>query len=231
MYEVYKIVNDVNDKVYIGITSIGIKERWYEHVSSSRNLAKSGNQLYKDMKTYGVDHFHIILLESGISFEDRDEVERYYIAQYNSYAPNGYNLTLGGFDNLGVQWDASRGEKISKALKGKPKSESHRQALSKSRTGRFQKEDNPFYHKHHTAKTKQFLSKINSKPVNMYSKQGEFIQEFVSLKSASEFLVNNGYATSAVSTCLGRLSEVCNMYDDFNHTAYGFCWRFKKCND
>ena len=232
MYELYMIVNDVNDKVYIGITSIGVRQRWYEHLSSARHLEKSNNDMYKDMHKYGEHHFYPIVLESGISQEDRDAKERQAIAKYNSYTPNGYNLTLGGFDNQGVQWDASRGVKISEALKGVPKSQAHRDALSKARIGRFTKENNPFYQKHHTQVTKNRLSDANTKhSVIMYSKEGQPIQEFKNIQKAAEYLISNGYATSKKDTCACRLYEICNKYNDFKHTAYGFCWRFKKSND
>lgn len=234
MYELYMIVNDVNDKVYIGITSIGVRERWYAHLSSARyaETSHNNNPMYEDMRRYGESHFRPILLESDISIEDRDRKEREAISRYNSYIPNGYNLTLGGFDNRGVQWDASRGEKISRALKGVPKSKEHREALSKSRTGRFTKEDNPFYQKHHTQVTKSKLSDANTKySVIMYTKDGDPVKEFKNIQKAAEYLTANGFATSKKGTCACRLYEVCNKYDDFNHTAYGFCWRFKKSND
>ena len=39
MYEgyIYKIINDVNDKVYIGQTITTLKDRWHGHMSSALN--------------------------------------------------------------------------------------------------------------------------------------------------------------------------------------------------
>jgi hypothetical protein len=44
------------------------------------------------MNKYGIEHFHIELIEETDSPEER---EIYWIEQYNSYH-NGYNATLGG---------------------------------------------------------------------------------------------------------------------------------------
>lgn len=43
---------------YIGITSIGVRERWYAHISCSRSLS-SNNPIYKDMKEFGETSFEI----------------------------------------------------------------------------------------------------------------------------------------------------------------------------
>lgn len=34
MYQIYKIVNSMNDKVYVGRTSRNIAKRWKEHLKS-----------------------------------------------------------------------------------------------------------------------------------------------------------------------------------------------------
>ena len=46
------------------------------------------------MNKYGIDHFHILMIEECNS-NILAERERYWIASYNSYH-NGYNLTPGG---------------------------------------------------------------------------------------------------------------------------------------
>ena len=51
-YSSYVITCKENRMQYIGITSIGVRERWYAHISCSRSLS-SNNPMYKDMKEFG----------------------------------------------------------------------------------------------------------------------------------------------------------------------------------
>lgn len=99
---IYKITNDINDKVYIGQTSQTLMDRWNGHCKG--NVGKyqqlkdckgkfSGN-LHRDMMTYGVDHFSIEEIERCTQ-EEKNEKEKYWIKYYNSYE-DGYNSTTGG---------------------------------------------------------------------------------------------------------------------------------------
>lgn len=96
MKYIYKIENDVNDKVYIGQTTKSLEERWKQHLRQSKREDKN-YPLYKAMKTYGTEHFHISLVEEVSDEISLDEREQYWINYYNSYGqPNGYNDTIGG---------------------------------------------------------------------------------------------------------------------------------------
>ncbi len=92
---IYKIYNDVNNKVYIGKTSNTIEDRWNEHVYAALYRRQRRNyQLYNAMRKYGVDKFHIIALEECTE-NDLTAKEIYWIQKYNSFN-NGYNMTIGG---------------------------------------------------------------------------------------------------------------------------------------
>lgn len=89
---IYKITNNVNQKIYIGMTSYSIKKRWAEHLSN----AKKGNQvLYKAMRKYGKESFSIDKIDKVFGLEEALAYERAYIECYGSFS-NGYNSTLGG---------------------------------------------------------------------------------------------------------------------------------------
>lgn len=90
---IYKIINDINEKVYIGQTIRTIAERWKEHLKESKSN-RTDHPIYRAMRKYGQEHFSIILIEE-ISNEKLDEREKYWIQQYDSYK-NGYNATYGG---------------------------------------------------------------------------------------------------------------------------------------
>lgn len=91
---VYKITNDINEKVYIGKTNSSIQERFKEHCTDSTKRRCEKRPLYNAMNKYGIDKFHIELVE-----ECDDEIlsnrEIYWIEYYHSYS-NGYNATFGG---------------------------------------------------------------------------------------------------------------------------------------
>ena len=88
---IYKIVNDINNKIYIGKTEFNIQKRFEEHIRDSQKEHKN-RPLYNAMNKYGIQHFKIELIEECNNLEER---EKYWISFYDSYK-NGYNATLGG---------------------------------------------------------------------------------------------------------------------------------------
>ena len=93
MTGIYKITNTINNKIYIG-QSVHIKKRWSEHKSY---YTDSQTPLYKAMQKYGVEYFDFEIIEE-CSIAELDEKEQYYIQEFNSLVPNGYNIQLGGQD-------------------------------------------------------------------------------------------------------------------------------------
>ena len=89
---IYKITNDINQKVYIGMTERTIEERFKEHCREYKQRRCEKRPLYSAMKKYGPEHFHVELVEETNSPEER---EQYWIKYYNSYK-EGYNATIGG---------------------------------------------------------------------------------------------------------------------------------------
>lgn len=91
---IYKIINHLNNKVYIGKTIRPLQIRWREHQQDCFNREKD-NKLYRAMRKYGIENFSIEVIEDNIEEEIIGEKEREYIQKYNSYY-NGYNSTFGG---------------------------------------------------------------------------------------------------------------------------------------
>ena len=97
IYRIYKCVNLINGKVYIGYTNKPLEKRIIEHKAFAK---KGSNYLFhKAIRKYGVDSF-----EWQIIFESLDrsflltEMEEFFIREYNSYFETGfgYNMTFGG---------------------------------------------------------------------------------------------------------------------------------------
>lgn len=95
---VYKITNDVNEKIYIGKTELANPhDRWKEHLSDYIKERNANRPLYKAMKKYGSEHFHFEVIEET---NDTCEREKYWIDSLRTYVGfkdcKGYNATLGG---------------------------------------------------------------------------------------------------------------------------------------
>lgn len=88
---IYKIVNLLNGKIYIG-QSVHPDKRWWEHCAHARR--KDDNYpIHLAINKYGAENFKMDILEWT---EDYDNKEIYYIKFYNSLCPKGYNIATGG---------------------------------------------------------------------------------------------------------------------------------------
>lgn len=89
---IYKITNNINNKVYIGKTAFSIDQRFKKHCYDAFRDENEHRPLYAAIRKYGVDNFSISLIEETDKPEER---EKYWIEYYGSFK-NGYNATLGG---------------------------------------------------------------------------------------------------------------------------------------
>lgn len=102
---IYKIVNDINDKVYVGKTLLPtIEERFQAHIKDSRRRKMENRPLYNAMNKYGSDKFHIELI-GEYQEEELNKMEVYWIGYYHGYT-NGYNATKGGDGKTYLDRDA-----------------------------------------------------------------------------------------------------------------------------
>jgi len=91
--KIYKITNDVNDKVYVGSTTQGLRERMIGHRSDRKR--KSHLSLYVDMDNIGVEHFKMELIEEYPCECKRELLlrEEYWIRKLNTNKC-GYNIVV-----------------------------------------------------------------------------------------------------------------------------------------
>lgn len=115
---IYIIRNDINDKVYIGQTTMTVHERFMTHMKPSTAKQRSGYKLYMAVNKYGKEHFFVETLENNIPLEQLDKKEILYIAQYDSYY-NAYNSTKGG-DGRIINLIENEDELLEKAKSGIP---------------------------------------------------------------------------------------------------------------
>lgn len=103
MYEgyIYCIENLVNNKKYIGYTKNDINTRWYQHLSKTHHK-EDNSILHLAIDKYNEHNFKVysvcILYNETIDglIEELKKAERYYITEYDTITPNGYNILSGG---------------------------------------------------------------------------------------------------------------------------------------
>ena len=135
-FEVYKITNIINNKIYIGITSIGAGKRFRLHLSKAK--LGSNYPLHTAIREFGDTNFKIDILELCDSIEQLRDREKYFIALFNSKDPNvGYNTTNGG-EYIEVTQEMR--EALSKAQKGRAHIESYKAVLQYDKNGTFIRE-------------------------------------------------------------------------------------------
>lgn len=115
MIGIYKIENNITHLVYIG-QSRNIEQRWHNHCSHINSARNDGLPLYRAFRKYGVENFSFSVVEL-CAIEELDEKEKFYIQKYNSFAPNGYNLTLGGQCSIPTQLSPEQVREIKELLK------------------------------------------------------------------------------------------------------------------
>lgn len=93
---IYKISNDINDKLYIGKTLYTIERRWSQHKNNARTRKDLEHlPLYSAMNKHGIEHFSIEAIEEVKDEKKLSEREQYWIKYYNTYN-YGYNASIGG---------------------------------------------------------------------------------------------------------------------------------------
>jgi group I intron endonuclease len=110
--EVYCVTNIITNKKYVGQTSYKKEVRWRQH-----RYEKSGSSFLRNaIKKYGEENFTIETIKECSSQEELDKMEEFYIKEFNTLAPNGYNLTTGG---VAPKHSEITKEKMSRTRKGK----------------------------------------------------------------------------------------------------------------
>lgn len=169
MIGIYKIVNLVNGKAYIG-QSVDVNKRKREHLNNYKREENKHKALYMAFNKYGINNFKFEVIQE-CSLEELDDLEIKYIELYDSYK-KGYNMTLGGGGLRGIKpWlgrkhtDETR-KKLREVHLGKKLSKETIEILKQMRKGNKYR-----LGKKHTRETIEKLRKLNIGENNaMYGK-------------------------------------------------------------
>lgn len=146
MHYLYKITNQLNEKVYIGQT-IDDKNRWHAHKSFAKQ-ALPVQYIHRAMAKYSSENFEFEVIATCRTQEDADETEKMLIIQYDSQnKESGYNISHGG-DQV---WNRGL-PREQQPMYGKHHSEESRKKISASNMGK----DMP----HKTEEQKKYMSNI-----------------------------------------------------------------------
>ena len=211
MAYIYQIINDVNQKIYVGKTEFSIEKRFKEHCSDAFKERNEKRPLYSAMRKYGIKHFHIELIEETNNPEER---EKYWIKELDSYN-NGYNATFGGDGKL-----LYNHQDIINALKINPRpieianlfncsvdlvcliaKENDIQIINRGQ--------------------EQFQQKI--KQVFQYDKQGNFLKQFNSVSDAGLWCFENKKCLNYNSGVRSHIADCANRK---RKSAYGYIWKY-----
>ena len=89
-YIIYAHKNKINKKMYIGQTCQSPAKRWGMHGQRYKNQV-----FYNAILKYGWDNFEHIILEKGLSKDEANKREQYYIQKYKTTDKQfGYNITI-----------------------------------------------------------------------------------------------------------------------------------------
>ena len=210
MSYIYKISNNINNKVYIGKTNLNIQERFKQHLRDSKKEYLEHRPLYNAIRKYGSEHFTIECIEECVT-DQASTREQYWIQFYDSYK-NGYNATKGGDGKAFYDH-----EKIAQRLKEGYNLRQVAQEFNCSVDlvaiiGRE-------YHIDYLANSFNNLKKR----VAQYDKSNQYIQTFNSTVKAAQWLYDNNKVPTLNSGVRSHISDAANGK---RKTAYKYIWKY-----
>ena len=212
MAYIYQIINDINQKIYVGKTEFSIEKRFKEHCKDAFRERNEKRPLYLAMQKYGVEHFHIELIEETDIPEER---EIYWIEKLGSFK-NGYNATMGGDGKKYIDYDLviATYREI-----GVIKDVAKKLNISPDSVSFILHQNNESINSCQDIQTKKY-----GKVVNMYSLKGEYLQTFPSVGAAARYMVENNLTGCKHTTIKQHITEVCTGR---RQTAAKYKWKFQ----
>ena len=221
-YHVYRHINKINGKQYIGITKQDPSHRW----GSNGVNYKNSPLFWAAIQRYGWDNFEHEVLFSNLLKEDACKIERDLIQKYKTQDKKfGYNILEGGEivalteetkqkiakalkgnkNGLGHKCSNEKRKKISDAQKGRKFSEEHKKHISIAKKG-----------KTHIRPSEETIRKISAahKKKKVYCVERDIVYE--SIQKCAKMI--GAPATLVCRCCKGKIKSTMGFhlmyYDD-----------------
>ena len=211
MAYIYQITNDINGKIYIGKTEFSIEKRFKEHCQDAFRDRNEKRPLYAAMRKYGIEHFHIELIEETDNPEER---EVFWIENKRSFK-NGYNATVGGDGKKYIDYDL-----VISTYKEIKSITDTAKALNISADS-----VSNILHQNNISIISSSEVNLNKygKITNMYSLEGEFLKSFSSTNEAAQYMIDNNLTKCKKTTIKQHITEVCTGR---RNTAAKYKWKY-----
>ena len=211
MAYIYQITNDINGKIYIGKTEFSIEKRFKEHCQDAFRDRNEKRPLYAAMRKYGIEHFHIELIEETDNPKER---EVFWIENKRSFK-NGYNATVGGDGKKYIDYDlVISSYKEIKSIVDTAKALN----ISADSVSNILRQNNISI----ISSSEVNLNKYG-KITNMYSLEGEFLKSFSSTNEAAQYMIDNNLTNCKKTTIKQHITEVCTGR---RNTAAKYKWKY-----
>jgi group I intron endonuclease len=204
---IYKIVNAINNKIYVGSTIYKTK-RWRAHKSLLKNGYHHSPHLQRAWNKYGSENFVFEVLET-VTITNIHDREQFYLDTLNPE----YNVCKDAGprgSRLGIKHTEESKEKNRQAQLGKKLSDETKRKISKSNTGK------------HTNKGRVLTNEHKNKLVKkdfflQFDLDGKLLNKLDRIQIREIFEIT--HLANIVSCCTGRVKS-----------AYGFTWKFYQEN-
>ena len=154
---IYKISNNINNKIYIGQTIRPLIKRIYEYKSALNTNTFHNNYLGNTIKKYGFENFEFSVIDTAKTIEELNEKEINWIKHYNSTDKNiGYNIELGGSNALATEDTKTKMSQSHSGIK-------QTQHWINKRIAKSGTEEAKKYGKAKTEEEKKYLSEVSPK--------------------------------------------------------------------
>lgn len=203
---IYKIVNDINEYVYVGQTVLSLQERFRQHLISVKQGSKS--KFHSAMRELGTEHFSIECI-CECNADEMDLLEFSYIVHYMELGIS-YNEVKGKYENpmnvLEVKQrhdEIMRSKDVRKRISDTMKAivsergftEEHRSKISAKLKG-----NQHFKGKKLSDNHKEALAKSHYKKLAMYDENDNLEKVFNSVKEAYAYTVDSKISTHKTYT-------------------------------
>ena len=210
---IYKITNDINGKIYIGKTEFSIEKRFKEHCQDAFRERCEKRPLYAAMRKYGIEHFHIELIEETNVPEER---EKFWINYYDAYK-YGYNATIGGEGSCLYDHQAILTRLMEHPY---PKDIANEFGCCADIVRKIAS-----IHQIEIKNSGNERLQAKAKKVYQYDKYNQLLNIFESTVEAAKWCFENGKAKTINSGIRAHISECANGK---RKSAYGFYWSYEK---